>query len=397
MRGKGSSGLWLLVIGLIALFMVATMVAPALIDQTRGGASSGTNSDGKNLQTLMFNTPTITLGTGAMVQGKGAAITFRATPVTNTTGDGGSFAWLISIEGASGQGNGFQTYYGERLVQWFAGQNGAIVGIGPRFTQGPGAVSVEVSTSLSMVPNMAGNFILKAWIAEAKDLLSLDPTNLKARSPVQSLSFQVAEKVSTGVTLVQSLSGPASAREDSYVEYALSSQAQATGKWKSSIISYIAIAKSGIRSSDVRARVTTDLGSQYITWTDSGDRLVGTLSISSPFQGVGNYESAEWTTSMEIEFRTSAKYTIECWSVESGTEKALSSPVTQDVEVRRTSSTVSAAVPQPTVNGSITNAPMAPGEAPSAPLASETAPSTGNATATTTETAVNDPIPVTTL
>lgn len=383
MRAQGSSGLWLLVIGLIALFMVATMVAPALIDQTKGGASGGINNGGNGAQTLVFNTPNIDLGTSTMEQSKGTDITFRTVPETNTTGDGGSFAWLISIEGANGQGNGFQLYYGEQMVQWFAGQNGAIVGIGPRFTQGPGAVTVEVSATFSMVPHMAGSFTLKAWIAEAKDLVSLDPTGLKVCSPAQSQGFQVAQKVSTGVTVVQSLSGPGSAREDSYTDYALTSQAQATGKWKSSIISYIAIAKSGIRSSDILARVTTDRGSQYISLTDSGDRLVGILSTSSPFQGTGNSESAQWTTSFEIDFRTSAKYTIECWSVESGTEKALSSTVAHDVQVKKTIATTPTAAPStPAVDNSTTNTTNSPLAAPSEETEDQTSPNTSNATPT---------------
>jgi hypothetical protein len=219
---------------------------------------------------------------------------------------------------------------------------------------------------------MTGSFTLKAWIAEAKDLVSLDPTNLKARSPAQFQSFHVAESIPTGVTVTHALSGPATAREDSYATYALSTQAYATGKWRSSITVNIAIVKSGIRSTDVLARVTTDGGSQRISWTDTGDRLVGKLSTSSPFQGVESSESAAWTTSFEIEFRTSAKYTIECWSEETGTGNDLGSTVSHDVEVRRAVST-------------------APVVMPSEPAVSQTSPSLGNVTGTAPASDLNSP------
>ncbi len=367
MKGQGSSGLWLLVIGLIALFMVATMVAPALIDQTKGVTSNGADDSDNGSQVLKFNSPIIVLEKSTLEQGGSTRLTIRATPETPTTEGGGSFAWIISIDGSKGQGGDFFVYYGEQMVQWFAGQNGAIVGIGPRFTQGPGAASVEISTSLSVVANAAGSFALNAWVAEAKDLVSLDPTILQARSPVQSQSFQVAEKVAIGATVVQTLSGPTSAKEDSYVKFTLTSQAHATGKWKSTITDFIAITKSGIRSSDVLARVTTDRASRSISWTDSGDRLVGTLASSSPFKGTENSESAQWTTSFELEFTTSANYKIECWSVESGTEKVMSSTISHDVEVKKTITTT--------------------------PVINTTTPSTSNATVTPTAPVVNTPTP----
>lgn len=333
MKGQGSSGLWLLAIGLIALFMVATMIAPALIHTNTGG--TGTNG-GNGSQALSFKTPTVVLGSSTVEQGGTTDLSVRATPDSATTGDGGSFAWVLRIDGANGQGNSFQVRYGDQIVQWFAGDNGALVGIGPRFTQGPGAASVEVQASFSVAPAQAGSFVIKAWIAVAKDLVTLDPTNLQACSPVQSQTLQVSEKIVASASVLQSLSGPASAREVIWSRYTLSSQGHATGKWKGSVTDYIAISKGGIKASDILARVITDRTTRYITWTDTGDRLVGTLQTSTPFQGTANSESADWATSFEIQFRNPGSYKIECWSVETSTGKALSSTIGQTVDVGKT-------------------------------------------------------------
>jgi hypothetical protein len=399
MRGQGSSGLWSLVIGLIALFIVATIVAPSITSQIRDGVSTGPNSDGSGTQALFFKVPAIVLASTNIEEAGGTNITVRATPAASTTGGGGSFAWILSIDGANGQGKDFPVTYGDQLVKWFAGENGSIVGIGPRFTQGPGAASMEASATFSIVADLAGSFTLKAWVAEVKDPNTIDPTNLKACSPVQSQSFQVTAKTSQGVTLVQSLSGPDSARMNSYTTYSLTAQAHATGSWSSPITTYIAVTKSNIRSSDVLGRVTTDRSYQSISWTDSGDRLIGTLTTSSPFQGAKGSESAEWTTSFELEFRTTAQYTIECWSVVSGTEHALGSPVTHDVDVRRTLSTTeetSATAPTTTVSTAPVVVPSTPvvsgsaaGDGPNNSSGAETpgsasvAPATGNGTSPT--------------
>ena len=335
MKGQ-STGLWLLAIGLIALFMIATMAAPALNDR---GTGNPDNSMGGSSDALTFNMPAMELRDSGLEVGDSTELAVRTAPAAENTGDGGAFAWVLAAEGVNGDASTLRARYGEEPVQWYDdGED--LISLGPRFSLGPGGAPVDVSASFVLTPTAAGRFVLKTWIATAGNLISLDPSGLDACSEAGSVGIQVVEAVEEGVTVVQELSGPDAAIEDEYVRFTLTSTGRATGGWDGTVSDRITFVKEGIRASDLTARTIGDR-TRSITWADQGDRLVATLQTTSPFDGTGEEEVAEWSVTVEVRFNTDGDYIIECSSIDSGGTAISLTTVTHPVTV-----THEAAVPE---------------------------------------------------
>lgn len=329
MKGQGT-GLWLLAVSLIAVFMLATMAAPALLN-SHSGDPGGTSDNNNTTKGLTFQAPSIQTGTSSMDQDESTDLTLRTIITSPTTGEGGTFVWVLSVDGANGQGSAVQARYGDQMVQWFAGNGGALVGIGPRFNQGPGAAPVEVSTSFNITVLTVGSYSITGWVAVAGPASSLDPSQLEACSPVSSTNIQVNEKLKPGVSVNQTLSGPTTTKEDRTVEFTLSSEGAAEGKWNGALIDHILIKKSKIATSDIRVKVNGGT----IVLKDNGDSLEADLQTVRPFKGIEKTETASWSLTIQIEFFTPGTYVVECSCLDSVSKKVLSTTDGHSIEVTK--------------------------------------------------------------
>ncbi|MBI0583926.1 MAG: hypothetical protein ISF22_06835 [Methanomassiliicoccus sp.] len=326
MTSKSSGTLWIFAIALIAIFTVATVIAPELTGHGKNNSGNNWNTDMPSGEPV-FQSPVTTLSASTLTVNETVVFTLNASPVDDTTGKGGNFAWVFQLEGGNGQSNIANLVYsnGESQVIWMSASEGSVRGVGPKFYQGPGAVAMDVSTSLSITFNKAGAYVLKSWIATASDSTSLDPASFTSVSPMVRSNLAVKDEVKATVNMQQVMSVPSGTTTNgTWGSYTIYHTAQATGKWNNPVEVRIAIDKAGINVSDVSVRIRSGSGYTFPTLTDSGDKLTAVLSTNSPFSGTSDSESADWTTSFEVSYRTPGDYMLTSWSTDKTTGKELS-------------------------------------------------------------------------
>jgi hypothetical protein len=337
MASKGYGNLWIMAIGLIAVFVVATVIVPEFTGHGHTGSSDGWDSDMPSGEAI-FLAPTTTLSASGLQVNQLVDFSVYASPVEDTTGQGGIFAWIFQLEGANGEGSIANLKYndGASAVAWAPGSNGAIIGVGPRFVQGPGAVSMDASSSLSLALTESGKYTLKIWMASSSSTTDINPVNYTLVSPMVKISITVVEPVDASVSVEQAMSVPSNIAEDEWNSYSATTTAQGSKGWSEPIGIYVAIEKQGIKVSDVSVRINTGSGYSFPSFTDEGDRLVALITTRTPLTGGTDPESATWTTTFELSFATSGEYILTSWAEDRNSGEELTLVTYDTLEVGST-------------------------------------------------------------
>lgn len=355
MASKGYRNLWIMAIGLIAVFVIATVIAPQLTGHGNSTSGNGWNTDMPSGEAI-FQAPTMTLSASAPTVNQLVNISVRAAPVADTTGKGGNYAWIFQLEGANGQGSVADLRYnnGVDTVVWSQGSKGALVGVGPRFIQGPGAASVSASSSLSLAISEANTYTLKTWIATASKASDIDPGNYTSVSPMATTIITMEKPTDASVSVNQQMSGPSTVTMSNWSSFSISSTAAASGRWSEPIATYIAIEKKGIKSLDVSVRMDTGKGYSFPDKKVVGDSLVVQLVTKTPLTGRTDPESQSWTTTFELSFATAGNYTLVSYAKNDNTGVEITAQQTsKDIEVQGT--VVTPPVQPPPVDPNSTN------------------------------------------
>jgi hypothetical protein len=337
MASKGYGNLWIMAIGLIGIFVLATVVAPEFISHGNAGGKDGWNSDMPSGEAI-FHAPTTTLSGFGLKANQAVPFTVYSTSIEKTTGKGGIFAWIFRLEGAGGAKDVAELKYGDgsSSVAWYTGSGGAIVGVGPRFVQGPGAVFLDQSASMSLTFKEGGKYTLGIWMASSSRVSDIDPSNYTSVSPMAKISLNVEKPVQTSVSVTQSMSVPSNITEGQWSDFSITNMATGTGGWSEPIGLYLAIERKGIKVSDVTIRVSAGSGYSFPSFSRKGDKLVALINTRTPLTGSADPESVSWTTSFQLMFGSSGNYTLTSWAEDrrSGDELTV---VTYDIlEVRST-------------------------------------------------------------
>ncbi|MDW5562797.1 MAG: hypothetical protein SA339_06180 [Methanomassiliicoccus sp.] len=316
-KSKGYGNLWIIAIGLIGAFVLATVIAPQLTGHGQTNSNNGWNTDMPSGQAV-FSAPNTTLSGSGLQINEVADFSAYASPVEDTTGSGGVFAWIFQIDGAGGNLGVANVGYdgGASSVEWSNASSGAIVGVGPRFVQGPGAVSMGVSSALSISMTAAGTYTLKIWIASTHTNTSdIRPSNYTSVSPMVMITLNVVKPTNSSVSVDQEMSVPSSdIARGQWTSFIVTTTATGTGRWSEPITIHIAIEKKSIKLSDLSLRVNT--GSSYTSpgRTDEGDRLVASIATVTPLTGRSDPETGTATTVLQINFTTSGSYELTSWA-----------------------------------------------------------------------------------
>ncbi|NLT38430.1 MAG: hypothetical protein GXX95_09785 [Methanomassiliicoccus sp.] len=324
MKGQSFGRLWIVALGLIGLFVLATVVVPGLTNpgQTGNNRDADDQTSGEGLK---FNAPTTTLTSLVKTVGESVDFTVSASPVSATTGKGGDFAWVIVMDGTDIRNGAAILTFEQQLVLWYPGEGTSAIGMGPRFTQGAGAASMNVTASFNLTMISTGSYTFRIWLADASDLPMTDLGNLTAVSPARWVSFEVDPASNPTIELTQTLSFPSgSVGLSTWSPASMTDQVATGGGWTGTVVDYLAISKAGIGSVDVQVRVPTSTGYYFLSWRDTGDRLVGELA-RTPLSAVASAEGARnWSIGFDLYFVTSGSYTVETWAAELSTGSILS-------------------------------------------------------------------------
>lgn len=324
MKGQGFGRLWIVALGLIGLFVIATVVVPGLTDQNQTGNNRDAD-DQTSREGLRFNAPTTTLTSLVKTVGESVDFTVSASPVSATTGKGGDFAWVIVMDGTDIRNGAAILTFEQQLVQWYSGEGTSAIGMGPRFTQGAGATSMNVTATFTLTMISSGSYTFRIWLADARDLPLTDLGNLTAVSPARWVSFEVDPASNPTIDLVQTLSSPAGSLDlTTWSPASVIDQAVTSGGWTGTVVDYLAISKAGIGSVDVQVRVPTSTGYYFLSWRDTGDRLVGELTRTSLSAAATTDVPRNWSVSFDLYFVTSGNYTVETWAAELSSGSVLS-------------------------------------------------------------------------
>lgn len=324
MKGQGFGRLWIVALGLIGLFVIATVVVPGLTDQNQTGNNRDAD-DQTSREGLRFNAPTTTLTSLVKTVGESVDFTVSASPVSATTGKGGDFAWVIVMDGTDIRNGAAILTFEQQLVQWYSGEGTSAIGMGPRFTQGAGATSMNVTATFTLTMISSGSYTFRIWLADARDLPLTDLGNLTAVSPARWVSFEVDPASNPTIDLVQTLSSPAGSLDlTTWSPASVIDQAVTSGGWTGTVVDYLAISKAGIGSVDVQVRVPTSTGYYFLSWRDTGDRLVGELTRTSLSAAATTDVPRNWSVSFDLYFVTSGDYTVETWAAELSSGSVLS-------------------------------------------------------------------------
>lgn len=324
MKGQGFGRLWIVALGLIGLFVIATVVVPGLTDQNQTGNNRDAD-DQTSREGLRFNAPTTTLTSLVKTVGESVDFTVSASPVSATTGKGGDFAWVIVMDGTDIRNGAAILTFEQQLVQWYSGEGTSAIGMGPRFTQGAGATSMNVTATFTLTMISSGSYTFRIWLADARDLPLTDLGNLTAVSPARWVSFEVDPASNPTIDLVQSLISPAGSLDlTTWSPASVIDQAVTSGGWTGTVVDYLAISKAGIGSVDVQVRVPTSTGYYFLSWRDTGDRLVGELTRTSLSAAATTDVPRNWSVSFDLYFVTSGDYTVETWAAELSSGSVLS-------------------------------------------------------------------------
>ncbi len=332
MKGQGFGHLWIVALGLIGLFALATVVVPGLTNPNQTGNNSDSD-DGTSGEGLKFNAPTTTLTSLVKTVGESVDFTVSASPVSATTGKGGEFAWVIVMDGTDIRNGAAVLTFDQQLVQWSSGEGTSAIGVGPLFTQGAGAASMNVTASFTLTMTSTGSYTFRIWLADANDLPSTDLGNLTAVSTARWISFEVDPASNPTIELTQTLSSPSGSMGlTTWSPASITDQAVTDGGWAGTVIDYLAITKAGISSVDVQVRVPTSTGYYFLSWRDTGDRLVGELT-RTPLSAAASLDGPRnWSVSFDLYFVTSGSYTIETWAAELSSGSVLSQINTANVQ-----------------------------------------------------------------
>lgn len=324
MKGQGFGRLWIVALGLIGLFVIATVVVPGLTDQNQTGNNRDAD-DQTSREGLRFNAPTTTLTSLVKTVGESVDFTVSASPVSATTGKGGDFAWVIVMDGTDIRNGAAILTFEQQLVQWYSGEGTSAIGMGPRFTQGAGATSMNVTATFTLTMISSGSYTFRIWLADARDLPLTDLGNLTAVSPARWVSFEVDPASNPTIDLVQTLSSPAGSLDlTTWSPASVIDQAVTSGGWTGTVVDYLAISKAGIGSVDVQVRVPTSTGYYFLSWRDTGDRLVGELTRTSLSAAATTDVPRNWSVSFDLYFVTSGSYTVEAWAADLSSGSVLS-------------------------------------------------------------------------
>lgn len=343
MASKGYRNLWIMAIGLIAVFVVATVIAPQIMGRDKS-AGDGWNTDMPSGEAI-FQAPTTTLSASGLKANEVVDFSVYASPVADTTGKGGIYAWIFQLEGAGGRTDVADIRYngGSDSIVWSQRPNGVLWGVGPRFVQGPGAASVDVSSSLSMaIADASSDYTLKIWIATASNVRDIDPMNYTSVSPMVKIVITMDKTTSSSISVDQVMSVPSNITEGEWNRFTVTSVATAMGRWSEPIATYIGIEKDGINASDVSVRINTGSGYSYPAAIEDGDELIILMVTKTPFTGRDNSGPVSWNTTFEINFATAGDYVLTSWAENANTG--------EDVTAHRTTDTLavkSAAGPEP--------------------------------------------------
>ncbi len=333
MKGQGFGRLWVVALGLIGLFVLATVVVPGLADQNQTGRNKDAN-DQTSGEGLRFNAPTTTLTSMVKTVGESVGFSVSASPVSATTGKGGEFVWVIVMDGPDIRNGAAILTYDQQLVQWYSGEGTSAIGMGPRFTQGAGATSMNVTATFNLTMISSGSYTFRIWLADARDLPLTDLGNLTAVSPARWVSFEVDPASNPTIDLVQSLSSPAGSLDlTTWSPARVIDEAVTGGGWTGTVVDYLAISKEGIGSVDVQVRVPTSTGYYFLSWRDTGDRLVGELARTSLSAAATTDGPRNWSVSFDLYFVTSGNYTVETWAAELSSGSVLSQINTANILV----------------------------------------------------------------
>jgi hypothetical protein len=328
MASKGYGNLWIMAIVLIAVFVVATVIAPELTGHGQTNTGDGWNTDMPS-GAAIFYAPNTTLSASGLNVGQVVKFSVNADPVADTTGKGGIFAWIFQLEGASGRTDVADLKYdeGTSSVAWYPSSNGAVIGVGPRFIQGPGAASMPTSSSLSLALNTAGINTLKIWIATSSSTSDIDPKNYTSVSPMKVVTMTMAQEEEPssepGVSVSQRMSAPSALYSDEWSAFTARTAATGTGGWSDTIDVYISIEKNGIKTTDVSLQVSDGEGYSNVSFADNGNTLEALISSTSPLTGGADPESTSWSTIFQLKFAANGNYTLTSWAEDHSTGKEL--------------------------------------------------------------------------
>ena len=350
MANKGNGNLWIIAIGLIVVFVIATVIVPELNSHGDTKSSDDWNTDMASGEAVYY-APTTTLSGSGLKVNQAVDFSVYASPVDDTTGDGGVYAWIFQLDGANDQKDVANLFYGNgaNSVAWYSGSNGAIIGVGPRFVQGPGAAAMDVSASLSLSLIKASSYTMKIWIASSTISNSSDtnPSNYTSVSPMVKITIAMAQtedQINAQVNMNQVMSVPSgNLTKDKWSTFSTTVTATGTGGWSDPVSIYITIEKKGIRTSDVSIRMSGSSSSP--TFTDEGDSLVAVISTASPLSGSSDPESATWTVTFELSFATTGTYTLTSWAQDKSTGSDLTTVTYDTLTVQ-----AAAVIPEPTSN-----------------------------------------------
>lgn len=315
MASKGYGNLWIMAIGLIGIFVLATVIAPEFTGHGNAGGKDGWNADMPSGEAI-FHVPTTTLSSSGLKASQAVPFMVYASPVEKTTGKGGIFAWVFQLDGANGAKDAADLRYndGASAVAWYSGSSGANVGVGPRFVQGPGAVSMDQSSSMSIALKEGGQYTLRIWMASSSSVSDTNPSNYTSVSPMVKITLNVEKPVHSSVSVTQSMSVPSNITEGQWSDLSITNMATGTGGWSEPIGLYVAVEKEGIKLSDVTIRVSAGSGYSFPSFTAQGDRLVALINTRTPLTGSADPESVSWTTAFQLSFGSAGNYTLTSWA-----------------------------------------------------------------------------------
>jgi hypothetical protein len=336
MKVQGSTALWIMAIAIIGVFVITTVIAPGPV-----GSPNTNNNDGASSTTGSasdYYTPTAMPSTlGNMDEGDTANITLSASPQSGATGQIG-WAWAFMIDADVSLAGEFELYYGSVPVSWYSAGSSGIVGLGQRITPGQGGTAVPATTSITLNIGVPGNFTLKAWIVKVEDNNNLNPSGLEARSGVLSMDLTVGDEntdeLRPSITLNQTLSRttPGAVFRNQNIDFTLRDSAVASGRWDDRISDVVIVERNGIGVGDVIGNV----GLSRITWSDEGDRLVGTLRTADPFSGQADRETGSWTISIRLNFQAAGNYVVRAQAINADSDDVITSSNSLNIQVAGT-------------------------------------------------------------
>ncbi len=332
MKDQGFGQLWVIASGLIVVFILATVVLPGLGGQGRTDGSSDT-VDGVSERELRFNAPTTTLSSDPKPLGQSLELTATAAPASVTTGKGGEYTWVVAMDGPEVNNGSVVLTYAKQQVDWSPGKGTSAIGLGARFSQGAGAASMSVSTSMVLTLHAYGNYTLRLWLADASGLLTDEPLNMTAVSPVREVTFLVDPAANPLIELTQTFSVPPSAvGRGAWTTLSVSDSASVDG-WTGTVVDHLAISKEGIGGMDVQVKMDTSTGYYFLSWKDTGDRLEGELGRTHISEADSMGPPRAWNLTFELSFATAGSYIVEVWSTQLSTGSALVQTSTAHVDV----------------------------------------------------------------